>query len=302
MARGRMISKSLSTSEKYAALATVAGDLDEFCQTLYPLLVVHTDDFGRLQGDPFTVKLQCYPASRRELDAFATALRYLHEVELITWYVVGGKYYVQIEQFEPHQAGLHKRTRSQFPEIPGNSRKLPETPGQVKGREEKRREEKGTRTNTPATGVAASASAADPSIVDRCQSVLDEAKANHAALLETSAKLKATIDTLRQGFTLFWAHYPRHTAKKAAEKAWNTIHPDDALQTTILAAVDRQRLSADWLKDGGTYIPHARTWLMGQRWMDEIRPPPSTLSPQQLQIGQAGRDFLALSRSAGKTS
>lgn len=141
MARGRMISKSLSTSEKYAELVTRAGALAEFCQTLFPLLVSHTDDFGRLQGDPFTVKHMCHPSSPRTMPEFAEGLRHLHDVDLIVWYAVDGKRFIQIQKFDPHQQGLHKRTRSNFPR-PGNSRNLPEVPDQEKGREEKGTEEK----------------------------------------------------------------------------------------------------------------------------------------------------------------
>ena len=147
MARGRMLSKSLSTSEKFASLVQSAGPLAEFCHALYPLLLPHTDDFGRLQGDPFTVKHQCYPASARTLGEFEEALRLLHEAELIIWYQVAGKKYVQITKFEPHQTGLHKRTRSQFPRVPGISGNDAEIPRQLKGTkenltEENRREEK----------------------------------------------------------------------------------------------------------------------------------------------------------------
>lgn len=150
MARGRMISKSLSTSEKFAALGGVAGSLAEFCQALYPLVVTHTDDFGRLQGDPFTVKHVCYPASPRPLTDFAAALTYLHGVELVVWYTVGGKQYIQVNQFDTHQQGLHKRTRSTFPRVPGSSGNDPEIQGQ-----EKRREEKRTKGKYPPTPLAA---------------------------------------------------------------------------------------------------------------------------------------------------
>lgn len=149
MARGRMISKSLSTSEKYAALVPAANGLAEFCHALYPLLVVHTDDFGRLQGDPFTIKSLCYPASPRSLASFEHALAYLRQVGLIEWYVVAGKKYVQISQFDPHQSGLHKRTQSKFPEIPGNSGKFPPKRREEKGTEGKGREVRtGRRTGT----------------------------------------------------------------------------------------------------------------------------------------------------------
>jgi len=83
-----MISKSLSTSEKRAALHDVAGPLAEFCQALYPLMVAHADDWGCLQGDAFTVKHLIDPVSPRPVSDFATALMYLHNVGLITWYPV----------------------------------------------------------------------------------------------------------------------------------------------------------------------------------------------------------------------
>lgn len=145
MARGRMISNSLSTSEKFAALVTIAPDLFEFCHALYPLMVSHTDDFGRLQGDAFTVKAKYYPASPRPLAEFEAGLKHMHGVGLVVWYMVAGKRYIQIVEFERHQQGLHKRTRSQFPRVPGTSGKDEEVPGQEKGREGNSIEGKGTK-------------------------------------------------------------------------------------------------------------------------------------------------------------
>lgn len=147
-----MISKSLSTSERFASLVEVAGGLAEFCQALYPLVVAHSDDFGRLQGDAFTVKHMCFPASPRSLEDFSTALRLLDAVGLTFWYGVAGKRYLQIAQFETHQQGLHRRTRSAFPRVPGSSGNDEEMPGQLKGREEKRTEEKNVpRAQAPAS-------------------------------------------------------------------------------------------------------------------------------------------------------
>lgn len=160
MARGRMISKSLSTSEKFAALYEVAGPLAEFCQSLYPLLVSHADDFGRLQGDAFTVKHQCFPISPRTVPEFHDGLGFLDTVQLVTWYSVQGRKYLQIQKFDPHQMGLHKRTESLFPApdentskdsvkliLPGISGKVREVPGNSRSRaraELNRTEGKGT--------------------------------------------------------------------------------------------------------------------------------------------------------------
>jgi hypothetical protein len=139
-----MLSKSLSTSRKFAELPHVAGRLAEFCQALYPLLVVHADDFGRLPGDAFTVKLQVFPVSPRSEAAFAEALADLDTVRLIDLYQVEGRKFIQINQFDEHQSGLHKRTASKFPGNSGNFRELPGNSGsrEEKRRELKRREEK----------------------------------------------------------------------------------------------------------------------------------------------------------------
>jgi hypothetical protein len=67
-------------------------------------------------------------------------------------------------------------------------------------------------------------------------------------------------------FRLFWDAYPRKTAKGAAWKAWP---PAAAHLEAILDALAWQRLSADWQRDGGAYVPHPATWLNARRWEDE---------------------------------
>jgi len=127
MARGRMLSKSISTSRKFTDLAREAGKLGEFAQTLYLLLIPHSDDFGRLEGDPFTIKHLVHPASSRSERDFGSALQAMANVKLIKWYAKDGQQCVEIMQFERHQSGLHKRTncfsrpRRTFRELPGNS-------------------------------------------------------------------------------------------------------------------------------------------------------------------------------------
>jgi len=119
-----MISKTLSTSEKRASLHLLVPDLAEFCQQLYPLLIAHADDFGRLQGDVFTVKHLIDPTSPRLLPDFERALTALDDVGLILRYEsdnggVTPRRLIQIANFDPHQLGLHKRTGSEFPAPPG---------------------------------------------------------------------------------------------------------------------------------------------------------------------------------------
>lgn len=74
------------------------------------------------------------------------------------------------------------------------------------------------------------------------------------------------------GFAEFWSAYPLKKAKATAEKAWAKLKPSADLQAAILSAIAAHKLSADWMRDGGQYIPHPTTWLNQRRWEDEVTP------------------------------
>lgn len=72
---------------------------------------------------------------------------------------------------------------------------------------------------------------------------------------------------IKTSFDLFWEAYPRKVGKQAAAKAFAKVKvPVDKL----IAAVEAQKRSKDWQKDGGQYIPHPTTWLNQGRWEDEV--------------------------------
>lgn len=71
-----------------------------------------------------------------------------------------------------------------------------------------------------------------------------------------------------QGFDDFWNTYPRKVGKQSALKAWIKHKPD--LQV-VLAALAWQTKLPEWTKDGGSFIPHAATYLNGARWEDEFQ-------------------------------
>lgn len=70
------------------------------------------------------------------------------------------------------------------------------------------------------------------------------------------------------GFARFWGVYPRKTAKadarKAFAKAWRKLPPFDEEQILIGGL---ERAKAGW--GDAQFIPHAATWLNGERWTDE---------------------------------
>jgi len=73
-------------------------------------------------------------------------------------------------------------------------------------------------------------------------------------------------------FDRFWKLYPRKTAKEAARKAWAKIEITEDLFSLIADGLAKQVVCHDWIKDGGSFVPHPATWLNGKRWEDEIKP------------------------------
>lgn len=80
-----------------------------------------------------------------------------------------------------------------------------------------------------------------------------------------------TTDYDADGFAAFWAAYPKKAGKADALKAWNKLAPDVVLQEQMGKALEVQKQSQQWRKDGGQYIPMPATWLNGRRWEDEVQ-------------------------------
>ncbi|MFA5163793.1 MAG: phage replisome organizer N-terminal domain-containing protein [Patescibacteria group bacterium] len=86
-------------------------------------------------------------------------------------------------------------------------------------------------------------------------------------------------NTYSQEFEIFWSIYPKKVGKGAAYVSWQKLSPDLALRNKIKLAVECQKQSKDWLKDGGQFIPHPSTWLNQRRFDDTglslpQKPPP----------------------------
>ena len=77
-------------------------------------------------------------------------------------------------------------------------------------------------------------------------------------------------------FERFWLAYPasRHVHKDRAVRAWRKLNPDMDLCRRMSVALEAQKRSPQWTKDGGEYIPHPATWLNGRYWEAESPAPP----------------------------
>ena len=91
-----------------------------------------------------------------------------------------------------------------------------------------------------------------------------EPNANHKPLTINHKPL-TNIKPLSD-FDMFWIAYPKKVGKEAARKAWAKANPDLA---TVLNALEWQKVSPQWFKNNGQYIPNPSTWLNQHRFLDE---------------------------------
>lgn len=104
MAKGRMISGSISTSKKVAKL-------DDAGALIFTWLQSHTDDYGRMDGDALTVKAKVVPMRDYDEDHVEERLQKMHDLGLIFRYEVDGEKYLEVTDFNEHQTFRNDRPR-----------------------------------------------------------------------------------------------------------------------------------------------------------------------------------------------
>ena len=107
--------------------------------------------------------------------------------------------------------------------------------------------------------------------------VSGESKAKQNNLSESETKTKTNTETnippkppkgrTDAEFAEFWNAYPTKVGKQPARKAFDKVKVP---VETLVAAIERQKCSSQWSKDGGQYIPNPATWLNQERWNDQL--------------------------------
>jgi len=74
-------------------------------------------------------------------------------------------------------------------------------------------------------------------------------------------------------FILFYEAYPKKIGRVEAWKKWKILKKSNDFPKieTILKAIELQKETDQWKKDGGQFIPHPATWLNQGRWEDEVK-------------------------------
>lgn len=71
-------------------------------------------------------------------------------------------------------------------------------------------------------------------------------------------------------FADFWEAYPRKEKKALAKKIFERIKMTDELMEKIMDSLYQFRISDEWKREGGRFIPHPTTWLNQRRWEDNV--------------------------------
>lgn len=104
------------------------------------------------------------------------------------------------------------------------------------------------------------------------------------SISESESNAKDARKAREQAFDQFWSAYPRKEGKQKARAAFEKV---TVPMEVLLVAIERQKKSAQWSKDGGQFIPHPTTWLNGKRWEDEVTMAPNAQMGANGQLGAA---------------
>lgn len=86
----------------------------------------------------------------------------------------------------------------------------------------------------------------------------------------SSSSISSSSSPKDTAFDLFWEAYPKKVKKPRALRAWKKIAPDKGKAEKIINAVNAWKLTDEWDKEAGRYIPHPSTWLNDEGWENEL--------------------------------
>lgn len=94
-----------------------------------------------------------------------------------------------------------------------------------------------------------------------------EEESNNTLTLKGSSICASSVE-VESYFDTFWREYPKKTGKGDARKKFATALTKTSFQT-LMNALEQVKLSPQWNRDAGRYIPNPATWLNQERWEDE---------------------------------
>lgn len=88
----------------------------------------------------------------------------------------------------------------------------------------------------------------------------------------SSAQAEAEAVPPPSRFEEFWKAYPKKKSKGDAERAWRDMKCERLSNSHIMGKLEEAKLSNDWKKDNGQFIPYPASWLRSKGWEDVFSP------------------------------
>ena len=225
----------IRTIKPEAFTSETLSQLDYFTRWTFAGLWTYFDDHGYGRADARLIRAALFP-----LDDDATvgkvskAVTALEEAECLCRFEVDGREYLHAPKWSDHQK-VNRPTKSKIPPCPEHE-------------------------NGPSGAVLSIHGGLTEG------SLSDHGRLTGGKEQGTGNREPSSADADGE-FTEFWTAYPRKVSKADAQRAWAkaTKRTDPA---DIIAGLEAHLPS--WASSDPKFIPHAATWLNGQRWLDEV--------------------------------
>ncbi len=255
MSRIRTIKPEFWDDEK---LSTIKRD----ARLLFIALWTFSDDYGVVKGNTTWLKNKIFPYDDIRQSEFNSWIEDLHRIRVIIPFNANGEQYFYIRTFKAHQ----KIDR------PSKTQKNPDPPSNIIEMSDNFSDSTNTRRALDEPSTSPRRALDEPSTsLRRALVAVREGKVREGNNTTSHPSSTAVDDGgVAKSFDAFWNAYPRKIGKQAALRAWKRTNGSRPPLKKIIEAVEAQRQSEQWTRDGGQYIPHPATWINQGRWDDQV--------------------------------
>ena len=287
MSRKRDLSSDISHDERIAELSE--SEHGYLAVALYMMAIPQADDWGRLPGSPREFKMLVCPGfdtPKHEIDA---VLSEIAAIGLWERYEVDGKKYIAFppDAWFKRQTYINtsKRTsdagslyppNQQFLEYSATQTAEKSAAAQHIGKEQQETARNSKKRLTPSPSPVLSEQTlvlpqtAGTQELPGLSEVQEPEKPEEAEKPQETEKPKdKPRPALLLRFDVWYDVYPKKRNPGDAERAWLKLKPDADQLAAMLAALEWQKRSRDWTKEGGQYIPLPASYLSNRAWLNE---------------------------------
>jgi len=247
------VADSACTDERLMQVA----DRNPLAALLWPWFLLSLDDWGRGAAAPRQLRARLFPENAQvTVDLIDESLELYGDAGLVTLYEVDGRRYVAVEPAKWFRYQTHIRSEkrqkdgSRYPAPPSAAAR---TCAQLRESARTSCECCASPSPSPSPSPSEEELLSDSCEPDECDTPL-------------VGELVLRDDPAETDFPLFWEHYPRHEARKAAAAAWRRLNARDRQLAAGVA-----QIMGELVRQGvqeRRFCPHAATFLNGRRWED----------------------------------